>query len=262
MAMRWINREGWGPKRFVRRLKMTVAYDGQRFKGWQSHAEGDGVQDYLEKALEVLCRRPVVVQGAGRTDSGVHALGQVAHADVESKRFPLRQWREALNAQLPPEVRVISTAAAPQSFHARFSAKGKIYRYQIWNSQVLPPHQRGRCWHVYKPLDAAKMQAHAQQFVGEKDFAAFAANRGFTETSTVRMVQSAQVRQHGRLITFTVQGNGFLYHQVRLMAGCLVRANFPEAPPDDIAHKLATGAEAKCQHAAPPEGLYLVKVLY
>jgi tRNA pseudouridine38-40 synthase len=246
----------------VGRLKMTVAYDGRPFRGWQSESGGNGVQDHMQRALEVLCRRPVDVQGSGRTDAGVHALAQVAHADVDSRRFPLGQWREAINAHLPPEIRVIRCTRVPKTFHARYSAVGKIYRYQIWNDRVFPPLEIGRCWHVHKPLDAARLEEHAQLLVGTHDFAAFAANRGFKEKSTVRTIEEVKMRVRGKRIALEFRGNGFLYHQVRLMAGGLVRANLPEARPDDIPWRLATGAPAKCQHAAPASGLYLVRVLY
>lgn len=241
---------------------MTIAYDGRPFRGWQSEAGGNGIQDHLQRALEVLCRRPMDVQGSGRTDAGVHALGQVAHADVNSARFPMGQWREAINAHLPPEIRVIRCTRVPESFHARYSAQGKIYRYHIWNDRVFPPLQIGRCWHVHKHVEVEKLREHMALFVGTHDFAAFAANRGFKEKSTVRTIESAEVRQRGKLLTLSFRGNGFLYHQVRLMAGGLIRANLPEARPDDISWRLAAGAPAKCQHAAPADGLYLVRVLY
>lgn len=247
---------------YVDRLKMTIAYDGRPFRGWQSEVNGNGIQDHLQRSLEIICRRPVDVQGSGRTDAGVHALGQVAHVDVRSKRFPLGQWREAINAHLPPEIRVIRCTRAPKDFHARYSAKEKIYRYVIWNDRVFPPLEIGRSFHVHKVINLEKLRADAQLLVGTHDFGAFAANRGFKEKSTIRTIHEVKVNVRGKRIALSFRGNGFFYHQVRLMAGQLVRANLPEAPPDDIAQRLAIGAPAKCQHAAPACGLYLVRVIY
>src|SRR6476646_884246 len=134
------------------RLKLIVAYDGAPFSGWQSQADRNGVQDHLERAFAQICSAPVRVHGAGRTDAGVHALAQCAHADLPERRYNADRWRSALNGVLPTSIRIMRCRFVSESFHARFSAKGKIYRYRIWNDEVLPPLESGRAWHVRDAL--------------------------------------------------------------------------------------------------------------
>ena len=167
-----------------RRLKLIVAYDGTSFAGWQSQSHGNTIQDHLERAFERVAGRPVRVHGAGRTDAGVHALAQCAHVDVANKLSSTARWTVALNALLPPAIRVVRCQYVSTDFHARLSAKGKIYRYRIWCAPVLPPFEYRRAWHIPRPLDLKILQKAAKHFVGTHDFAAFAANRGKTEEST------------------------------------------------------------------------------
>src|SRR3954462_248971 len=159
------------------RLKLIVAYDGAPFSGWQSQPNGNGIQDHLENAFEKICGARVCVHGAGRTDAGVHAVAQVAHADVPARRYDPERWVKAINGLLPPAIRVMRCRFVSDSFHARFSAKGKIYRYRVWNAEVAPPLENGRSWHVREPLDMGRMTQAARLFVGRHDFSAFAANR-------------------------------------------------------------------------------------
>src|SRR4051812_24029146 len=170
------------------RLKLIVAYDGRPFAGWQSQVHGKTVQDYLEKALSAVNGEKVQVHGAGRTDSGVHALAQCAHADVTRARLTPERWVMALNAALPPTLRVMSCQPVPPDFHARYDAKGKIYRYRIWNGPVLPPLELGRAWFIPRPLDTEVLRDAVDKFAGRHDFAAFAANRGKPPTDTVRTI--------------------------------------------------------------------------
>src|ERR1700730_18387615 len=158
------------------RLKLIVAYDGAPFSGWQSQTNGNGVQDHLENAIAQICSERVRVHGAGRTDAGVHALAQCAHVDLPSRRYESDRWVSALNGILPPAIRVMSCRFVSEAFHARFSAKGKTYRYRIWNAAVLPPFESGRAWHVVSPLDLDDMVIAAQEFCGEHDFFSFSAN--------------------------------------------------------------------------------------
>ena len=144
------------------RLRFTVAYDGAPFAGWQSQASGNTIQDHLEKSFATVARQDVRVHGAGRTDAGVHALAQCAHVDLSSASIPAWQWIEALNGALPPAIRVLSCRYVSTEFHARFSAKGKVYRYRIWNAKVLPPLEFGRAWHVHTPLDFVAMSEEAK----------------------------------------------------------------------------------------------------
>ena len=243
------------------RLKLIIAYDGAPFAGWQSQTHGNAVQDHLERAFAHVSGGPVRVHGAGRTDAGVHALAQCAHADV-SKLLPTHRWIEALNALLPPAIRVVRCRNVSKDFHARFSAKGKVYRYRIWAAPVLPPFEYGRAWHVSQSLDSKALKSAAKHFVGTHDFAGFAANRGKAEPNTVRTINSVRVRQRGPLLTIEFDGNGFLYKMVRLMVGALVRCAVGRLPVEQIPSQLRAGKIGSAHFVAPAEGLYLVRVRY
>ena len=244
------------------RLRLVLAYDGSSFSGWQSQPGGVGVQDYLESALQVLCDRPIRIHGAGRTDAGVHALGQVAHADVPAGRFPLTTWTAALNANLPRAVRILDVTLAGPDFHARFSASGKVYRYRIWNGRFHHPLELGRSWHVPGELSESRLEQVSQKIVGTHDFRGFAANRGAVEPDTVREILSVTVRRDDELVELEYRGNGFLYRMVRLLTASLLqvaRGKLPEAWLDQL---LCSPGEEKTNHCAPAEGLYLVRVEY
>ena len=246
----------------TRRLRLRVAYDGRPFQGWQSQARGDTVQDRLEKAFAALCGGTrVPVHGSGRTDAGVHARGQVAHADVPDPwRHDTERSRAALNAHLPPEVRVLQVRFVTAAFHARYSARGKVYRYRVWNDSVLDPLEIGRAWHLPGTLDETVLREAARRIVGRRDFAPFAANRGQPEADTVRTVRRVGVRRQGALLTLDFEGDGFLYKMVRLLTGSAVRCAQGRAPLSWLDGLLA-GA-GKTSFAAPAEGLYLMRVLY
>lgn len=246
----------------ARRLRLRVAYDGRPFQGWQSQAHGDTVQDRLEAAFALLCGgERVAVHGSGRTDAGVHARGQVAHADVPAGwRHDPERSRAALNAHLPPEIRVLEVRVVTAAFHARFSAQGKIYRYRIWNDSVPDPFEIGRAWHFPGDLDEAVLREAARRIVGRRDFAPFAANRGQPEIDTVRTVRRVVVRRQGARWTLDFEGDGFLYKMVRLLTGSMVRCAQGRAPLSWLDGLLA-GA-GKTSFAAPAEGLYLMRVLY
>lgn len=246
------------------RLKIIVAYDGRPFAGWQSQASGNTVQDLLEAAFARVAGASVRVHGAGRTDAGVHALAQCAHVDVPARSLTPETWTAALNASLPSAIRIVRCAYVSSAFHARFSAKGKVYRYRIWNDRYLSPFEEGRAWHVPKPLDAAVLEREADEFIGTHDFASFAANRGKPEQSTVRTIHSARVRKTGTLLTLEFAGDGFLYKMVRLMVGALADAANGRAASGDLRRRLerpSVPAHA-ARAAAPASGLYLVRVLY
>jgi tRNA pseudouridine38-40 synthase len=241
------------------RLRLLIAYDGSGFRGWQSQAGDGAVQDHLEAAFATLCGGRVPVHGAGRTDAGVHALGQCAHADVADGRQI--DWTAALNANLPREIRVLRCARTRPDFHARFSATGKIYMYRIWNSAILSPFELRRAWHLSAPLDLKAMRQAATAFEGTHDFKAFAANRGKPEQDTSRTIYNVTISRKGPVVTLRFHGDGFLYKMVRLMTGALVKTGQGRAPESSIATYLEDGA-GKCGFAAPAEGLYLVRVTY
>jgi len=245
-----------------RRVKLIIAYDGALFAGWQSQAHRNTIQDHVEQAFERVSEKPVRVHGAGRTDAGVHALAQCAHVDLTGDRLSAARWTEALNALLPPTIRVLRCQYVPNDFHARLSAKRKIYRYRIWSAPVLPPFEYRRTWHVARPMDLKILKRTAKKFIGTHNFAGFAANRGKKEKSTVRTIYSVRVLQKGPCVTIEFDGDGFLYKMVRLMVGSLVRCAFGKMHIDEVAARLASGRADSARLAAPAEGLYLVSVRY
>jgi tRNA pseudouridine38-40 synthase len=242
------------------KVKLLIAYDGTPFDGWQSQAGGGAVQDVIEGALKKISGARVVLHGSGRTDAGVHALGQCAHIEVEGSLSPA-DWQRALNANLPPTVRILQARRVADDFHARFDAKGKIYRYLIRNAAVLPPHEVDRVWNVPHVLDLEMLREAAKIFEGRHDFAAFSANRGATVRDTHRAVREVSVSQKGTLLTLTFEGEGFLYKMVRMMAGAIVRAAQGREEVEGLRQRLAH-AGPRWNHVAPAGGLYLVKVFY
>ena len=253
----------------TRRLRIEIAYDGTPFAGWQIQASRKGtVQGHLESAFSKLCRgRRVMVHGSGRTDAGVHALAQVAHADVDVTNAALaraRDWLKPLNAHLPPEIRLRAARYVSAEFHARFDAKGKIYRYRIWNAPVMNPFEITHAWHVWNPLDVEVMRAALRGFVGKHDFAAFAANRGRggAPATTVRTIRRATLSRRGALLTLEFEGDGFLYKMVRLLTGAAVRVAEGKATLEWMQRLLARPHATKNNYQAPADGLYLRRVLY
>lgn len=244
------------------RLKLTVAYDGAAFAGWQSQAHGNTAQDQLERALHKITGQRVRVHGAGRTDTGVHALAQCAHVDLPDRRLSAERLARALNAILPPSIRVLDCRCVSENFHARFSAIGKLYRYRIWARPILTPHELGRAWHIPSPLDVDLLSAVGENFVGTHDFAAFAANRGKREKDTTRTIRSVRVRKSGPRVRIDVAGDGFLYKMVRLMVGAMVRVTLDKMDPAEIARRLNSGRADGFRYVAPAAGLYLAKIWY
>ena len=243
------------------RLRLTVAYDGTRFSGWQSQSHGKAVQDALESAFQLLCGGRIIVHGAGRTDAGVHAAGQTAHVDVPGDRLPLDAWLPALNAHIPPGVRVMGLRKAAPDFHARFSARGKIYRYTIWNGPVMPPLLINRAWHVPGKLDGDLLRSACRAFTGRHDFAAFCARGSKAPEPTTRTVSAIRPARNGSSWTITFEGEGFLYKMVRMLTASAVRCAAGRLTLDEIRHRLKN-AGPRMNHVAPAEGLCLVRVIY
>lgn len=249
------------------RYRLTVAYGGQDFDGWQSQPSGNAVQDHLLRALREIQPRIHTVQGAGRTDAGVHAMAQVAHFDeaVET-RMDGRAWREALNNRLPRTLRVMEAEIVPPDFHARFSATGKTYRYEIFVGPVLPPWRWRRAWHLRRPLDFGRLEEAISCFEGCHNFTAFAANRGdpaLEPTDPRRTIFRARATRGPEEIHLEFTGDGFLYKMVRMMTGSIVRAAEGDLSPDLIRQWLAAPSPGrKSPLTAPAEGLHLVAVHY
>ena len=244
------------------RLKLIVAYDGRPFRGWQSQATKDTLQDHLEAAFAEITQQRVSVQGSGRTDAGVHALGQVAHADVPEGKLTTSAWQIALNGCLPKQIRVIRATRAHSDFHARFDATGKAYVYRIWNASFLHPMELGRAWHFPSPLDMEVLRNGTALLTGTHDFASFAANRGQPSKDTVRTLHRIVPAHRGSLVTLRFEGDGFLYKMVRLLTGTLIRCAQGRAELSFIADLLAAKGRRKTTFAAPAEGLYLLRVRY
>lgn len=247
------------------RLRLVVAYDGTAFSGWQLQARDRTVQGCLEEALATLCHCPVRVVGAGRTDAGVHALGQTAHADVPDA-LAERPWQRALNALLPRDVSVVEAGTAAPDFHARFSARGKIYAYTLWTEPTfILPWRRPYVWNVGRRdgLDAAAMTAAAREFVGEHDFAAFR-NAGSSVKTTVRQVLAVEPGPgpSDRETVWRFTAAGFLKQMVRNMMGALVAVGRGRLTPGDIRRLLAEGDRQRAPATAPASGLCLERVLY
>jgi tRNA pseudouridine38-40 synthase len=253
------------------RLRLTLAYDGAAFAGSQIQPGQRTVQGVVEGALATLDGAPVRAVFAGRTDTGVHALGQVAHADVHRERG-VDQWRQGLNGLLPPDVRITNVERAPDRFHARYDATWREYRYTIWNGAIQPPLMRGTAWHRRSPLDVAAMNAAARVLIGEHDFAAFAgAGKGLPEATanTVRTMRAAEWTAErspeavaGLALVFTVEGSGFLPHMVRNVVGSLVVIGAGDAPVSWMASLLRGRDRRNAAPTAPPHGLSLWRVRY
>ncbi len=249
------------------RLRLTIAYDGTQFAGWQLQAPGGGrsVQGCLEEALGTLCGQPVRLHGAGRTDSGVHAMAQVAHLDVPEAKAGL-PWQRALNARLPPDVSIVAADLVADDFHARFSATGKVYRYTLWVERAyILPWRRAYVWNVgrFAPLDVAAMDACAGLFAGFHDFAAFC-NAGSEPASTSRLVHGVtRLASPSPLeMTWEFRAEGFLKQMVRNLMGALVAVGRGKVSPEDIRSVLTMGQRRLAPPTAPASGLCLVGVEY
>ena len=243
-----------------RRILLTLSYDGTDYAGWQRQQNAVAVQQRLEEALFRLTNEPIVVMGASRTDAGVHALGQRAHFDTLS-RIPPEKFPYALNACLPPDIRVLEGREVGPCFHARFDSRGKRYTYRIHNAPHASALYRRTTAHVPVPLDVDKMRRALPSLLGEHDFAAFQASGGTAKT-TVRTIHAVELQQQGDELTLTVQGNAFLYNMVRIIAGTLIDLGNGKLPEDCIERALRTGDRLVLGVTAPARGLELTEVYY
>ncbi|HEY0267515.1 MAG TPA: tRNA pseudouridine(38-40) synthase TruA [Rhizomicrobium sp.] len=243
------------------RYRLTIEYDGGPFVGWQRQAEGASVQGALEDAIEKLSGERVTVTGAGRTDAGVHALGQVAHFDLE-KGFDPGKVRDALNHYLRPDpVSVLAAAEADGEFHARFSATARHYLFRILNRRSPPALEHGHVWHVSHALDAEAMHAAAQFLIGQHDFTTFRAAECQAQ-SPVKTLDRLDVSARADEIHIEASARSFLHHQIRSFAGTLKLVGEGKWRPRDVQAALQARDRARCGPVAPPGGLYLARVDY
>lgn len=246
------------------RLRLVLAYDGTHYQGWQTQKSGQGVQERVEHALRQLFPDAGPLHGSSRTDAGVHARGLVAHVDIPASqhRIPTRKLVLALNAHLPEDIRVLRAQRAAPTFHARFDATAKEYRYHIWNAPALDPLHRHALWHVPRRLDVNAMKRAAARLVGTHDFAAFTANPGYARNSTVRTVYRCEVRRRGSGITVVIEGSGFLYKMCRGIAGTLVQVGLGKVAPEGMPAILQSRDRRVAGMTAPAHGLVLWRVRY
>ena len=246
------------------KFKLIIAYDGTGYEGWQVQKTGTGVQEKVEAALAKLFPSRPRVHSSSRTDTGVHALGMAAHFEVPQAecKMPVRKLVLALNAWLPEDIRVLSAARASQHFHARFDAAGKQYRYFVWNHPAMNPLLRQTAWHVPRPLDLRMIRAAARSFLGKHDFQSLAASRNYRVEDTVRTLSRCDIRRNERLLTFIIEGDGFLYKMCRGIVGTLVQVGQGKFPASEIKAMLAKRDRRVAGMTAPAQGLVLWKVFY
>ena len=248
----------------TRKFKLVIAYDGTAYEGWQVQKIGTGVQQIIETALAKLFPSTPRLHSSSRTDTGVHALGMVAHFVVpaaEAKMTP-RKLVLALNAHMPGDIRIVSAARAQSAFHARFDAAGKQYRYLVWNHAAMNPLLRHAAWHVPRKLDLRLMREAAKLFVGRHDFQSFTANPGYKRKTTVRTLTRCDLKRSGPQYTVVIEGDGFLYKMCRGIVGTIVQAGLGKFPPDEIKVMLAKADRRVAGMTAPAHGLVLWKVFY
>ncbi|MGN0985309.1 MAG: tRNA pseudouridine(38-40) synthase TruA [Candidatus Enterenecus sp.] len=241
--------------------KLTIQYDGSRYDGWQKQGNTDNtIQDKLEGVLSRLAGEPVEVHGAGRTDAGVHALGQTASVKLPGDRAPEEVMAYA-NRYLPEDIAVTAAEGADDRFHARLSARGKVYRYAIRLGGVPDVFRRKYQYRVEGPLDVAAMERAAALLTGTHDYRSFCANRRYKK-STVRTVRAIEIRADGPDLTITFRGDGFLYNMVRILTGTLLEVGLGERAAEEMPTILAAKDRSAAGRTAPAQGLTLVEVEY
>jgi tRNA pseudouridine38-40 synthase len=246
------------------KFKLTIAYDGTSYQGWQTQKIGVGVQQIVEGALSKLFPGKPILHSSSRTDTGVHAIGMIGHFEVSANecKMSARKLALALNAWLPEDIRIMAAATVRQKFHARFDATGKQYRYFVWNQAAMNPLIRRTAWHVPRLLDLPAMRLAARLFKGKRDFQSFSANAGYAKQSTVRTLTRCDIKRNGSLLTFIIEGDGFLYKMCRGIVGTLIQVGLGKFRADEIEHMLSKRDRSVAGMTAPAHGLVLWKVFY
>jgi tRNA pseudouridine38-40 synthase len=243
----------------MRNIKITIQYNGKNYCGWQKQNNSPGIQGTIEKAIFDITREEVKITGSGRTDAGVHALGQVANFKTNSQ-IPVDRIPNALNAKLPKDISIVKAEEVDEDFHSRYSAKKKTYRYQIYNSLYRSPIYADISYPVKYDLDIDKMKKEAKSLIGTYDFKGFMSS-GSSVTDTVRTIYNIEVSKSEDLIIIEIEGNGFLYNMVRIIAGTLVdigRGRITE----NMSTIIKSKSRSMAGHTAPAHGLFLKKVDY
>jgi tRNA pseudouridine38-40 synthase len=246
------------------KFKLTIAYDGFNYAGWQVQKSGVGVQQRVEEALGKLFPSVGRIHSSSRTDTGVHALGMVAHVEIACAEFKMAPAKLALaiNAHLPEDIRVSSARRCRPDFHARFDAAGKQYRYFVWNHPAMNPLLRRQAWQVPRKLDFRAMRSAAHFFLGKHDFKSLAATRSYEMESTVRTLNRCDLKRSGPLLTFIIEGDGFLYKMCRGIVGTLVQVGEGKIAASDIKQILESKDRRVAGMTAPACGLVLWRVYY
>ncbi|OES45922.1 tRNA pseudouridine(38-40) synthase TruA [Domibacillus iocasae] len=245
----------------MKRIKCEIMYDGSRFSGYQSQPKDRTVQRELEKALWKIHKKvPVKTHASGRTDAGVHAMGQVVHFDTPITMLAER-WARALNGELPSDISVKRTEEVSEKFHARYSVSGKEYRYRIYRTRYRDPFRTVYAYHYPYPLDVSRMKEAAAYLMGEHDFTSFCSTKSDKENK-VRTVTDISFFEQGDDLEIRFKGTGFLYNMVRIMVGTLMKVGNGRLEPEDVARILAQRDRNRAPQTAPAEGLYLWEVFY
>ena len=244
-------------------FKLTIAYDGAKYKGWQKLGGDDAdktVQGKIEAVLSKCFSRTIEINGASRTDAGVHALEQIANFKVKSQMHP-REIALYLRTYLPEDISIKNVQEVEEQFHARFNAKSKTYVYQIWASEVLDPFKRKYVWHIAKKLDVEAMNTAAKAFLGTHDFTTFT-NAKSKKKSMDRTIQNVEIQRDGAMLTIRITGDGFLHNMARKMVGMLVEVGLGEIQPERVTQAVEAKDRALNSPLAPAQGLFLEKVRY
>jgi tRNA pseudouridine38-40 synthase len=241
-------------------IKLTIEYDGTNYHGWQIQAKGETIQSILERALSTFCNAPIRITGSGRTDAGVHALGQVAnfHADIQFDRHRLLR---GLNALTPPDIAIKDAEAVADSFDARRAGRARVYEYRILVRPTPSPFYLNRAWHLHEPMEIAAMRAAIACLLGEHDFSSFRA-AGCDAAQPVRKVYHVALEERGEILVLAIEATAFLRHMVRNLVGTLVEVGRGDRSPIQFAELLEARDRTKAGPTAPAHGLYLVEVKY
>ena len=245
----------------MRNIKIVIEYHGRGFNGWQKQPDKLNIQGEIERAIEEITGEKVDLTASGRTDAGVHSLGQTANFKLENSNFPIEKIPIALNSKLKNSIRILSAEEMPERFHSRYSVKSKMYRYVINNSPYGSAIYRELEFHIPQKLDVNKMKEAAKYFEGEHDFSAFKAS-GTSSKNSVRTIYKAEVIEDGDRIKIELTGSGFLYNMVRIISGTLVEVGEGKILVEDIPNIIEGKDRKKAGRTLPPQGLYLVKVMY